>query len=305
MCLCNASLGQQPPPCVSSRNHCMAIPYSPLGNSRQLTRGPPTKVRCGPATSLQPRLPSHGLHRLLSSLRVRLAIRLSAGSQFTGASNGRSAELDVPTIDNSSRCSSASPQTVRVSATRLSRCSRQCSLGGGGCNTIGRNGQNNVAVCQVHFLHVPVANALSTSMAMDQQNEGSCQGSGVHLHHSQKRKASCTMSPKHANVQLLVGLHQMTVPQGAGGGGIWHKALVVGSVGLWRRLLASGPCTFCYDQPASALLRASALPQASPCLGGCPAGGHEATETGLAYAPVSQAHGHNHIVQCFACCTAA
>ena len=34
-------------------------------------------------------------------------------------------------------------------------------------------------------------------------------------------------------------------------------------------------------------------------------GGHEATDTGLAYAPVSQAHGHNHIVQCFACCTAA
>ena len=33
--------------------------------------------------------------------------------------------------------------------------------------------------------------------------------------------------------------------------------------------------------------------------------GHEATETGLAYAPVSQAHGHNHIVQCFACCTVA
>ena len=36
-----------------------------------------------------------------------------------------------------------------------------------------------------------------------------------------------------------------------------------------------------------------------------PRGGHEATETGLAYAPVSQAHGHNHMVQCFACCTAA
>ena len=33
--------------------------------------------------------------------------------------------------------------------------------------------------------------------------------------------------------------------------------------------------------------------------------GHEATETGFAYAPVSQAHGHNHIVQCYACCTAA
>ena len=26
-----------------------------------------------------------------------------------------------------------------------------------------------------------------------------------------------------------------------GGGGGWHKALVVGSVGLWRRLLASRP----------------------------------------------------------------
>ena len=27
--------------------------------------------------------------------------------------------------------------------------------------------------------------------------------------------------------------------------------------------------------------------------------GHEATDTGLTYAPVSQAHGHHHIVQCF------
>ena len=33
-------------------------------------------------------------------------------------------------------------------------------------------------------------------------------------------------------------------------------------------------------------------------------GGHEATDIGLAYVPVSQAHGHHHIVQCFACCTA-
>ena len=33
--------------------------------------------------------------------------------------------------------------------------------------------------------------------------------------------------------------------------------------------------------------------------------GHEATETGFAYAPVSQAHGNNHIVQCHVCCTAA
>jgi hypothetical protein len=29
-------------------------------------------------------------------------------------------------------------------------------------------------------------------------------------------------------------------------------------------------------------------------------GGHEATDTGLAYAPVLQAHGHHHTVQCFA-----
>ena len=29
-------------------------------------------------------------------------------------------------------------------------------------------------------------------------------------------------------------------------------------------------------------------------------GGDEATDTGLAYAPVSQAHGHHHTVQCFA-----
>ena len=40
-------------------------------------------------------------------------------------------------------------------------------------------------------------------------------------------------------------------------------------------------------------------------VGRMPLGGHEATETGLAYAPVSQVHGHNHIVRCFSCCTAA
>ena len=33
---------------------------------------------------------------------------------------------------------------------------------------------------------------------------------------------------------------------------------------------------------------------------GCAMKGHEATDTGLAYAPVSQAHGHHHTVQCFA-----
>ena len=49
------------------------------------------------------------------------------------------------------------------------------------------------------------------------------------------------------------------------------------------------------------------VPVAPGAVGQCAAalGGHEATETGLAYAPVSQAHGHNHIVHCFPCCTAA
>ena len=40
--------------------------------------GPP-KVRCGPAAVLQPRPPPHGLHRLLSSGRVRLASECPKG----------------------------------------------------------------------------------------------------------------------------------------------------------------------------------------------------------------------------------
>ena len=31
-------------------------------------------------------------------------------------------------------------------------------------------------------------------------------------------------------------------------GGVWHKASMVSSGSLWRRLLASRPCTFCYDR---------------------------------------------------------
>ena len=38
------------------------------------------------------------------------------------------------------------------------------------------------------------------------------------------------------------GAPVMGTPDGAAGsGGVWHKALVVGSVSLWRRLLASRP----------------------------------------------------------------
>ena len=54
----------------------------------------------------------------------------------------------------------------------------------------------------------------------------------------------------------------------AGGGGCWHKALVVGSVSLWRRYwpLAFEPSA----KQESVLLRASALPRASTGLGGNP-----------------------------------
>ena len=50
------------------RKHAVAV----VGEAR-VTTGGGSKVRCGPATKLQPRLPSHGLHRLLSSIRVRVA----------------------------------------------------------------------------------------------------------------------------------------------------------------------------------------------------------------------------------------
>ena len=39
----------------------------------------PQKVGCGPTTELQASLPSHGLHRLLSSLGMRLASDCSLG----------------------------------------------------------------------------------------------------------------------------------------------------------------------------------------------------------------------------------
>ena len=55
--------------------------------------GPP-KVRCGPTTVLQPRLPSHGLHRQLSSSRVGLAGKCSIGP--LGCSPGWGAGLVGP-----------------------------------------------------------------------------------------------------------------------------------------------------------------------------------------------------------------
>ena len=66
----------------------------------------------------------------------------------------------------------------------------------------------------------------------------------------------------------MSGLRHTQPRLAVGGGGGWHKVLVVGSVSLWRRLLASRLWTFCYDKQASVLLQASALPRASTFLGG-------------------------------------
>ena len=48
----------------------------------------PQKVRRGPATALQPRLPSHGHHRLLRSIRVRLLIAFPMGPLCCSLSSG-------------------------------------------------------------------------------------------------------------------------------------------------------------------------------------------------------------------------
>ena len=53
------------------------------------------------------------------------------------------------------------------------------------------------------------------------------------------------------------------------------------------------------------MIRFPPQPKTWSIFGGETSGGHEATDTGLAYAPMSQAHGHNHIIQCFPRCTAA
>ena len=59
---------------VSWCRHLVPIPPA-LPNTAAQGRGwASKKVRCGPATVLEARLPSHGLHCLLSSTRVRLTI---------------------------------------------------------------------------------------------------------------------------------------------------------------------------------------------------------------------------------------
>ena len=70
---------------------------------------------------------------------------------------------------------------------------------------------------------------MGTGMGMD----------GVPLPSSRRERTGCV------NAQRLL-------PRARGGGGVWHNALVVGSVSLWRRLLASRPSNFCYDKQARA-----------------------------------------------------
>ena len=78
--------------------------------------------------------------------------------------------------------------------------------------------------------------------------------------HYQRKERPDLMVTKVAKTRAAVALTRAWSSQKIGGGGGWHKALVVGSVSLWRRLLASRLWTFCYDKQASVLLRASALP---------------------------------------------
>ena len=59
------------------------------------------------------------------------------------------------------------------------------------------------------------------------------------LHKKMIRAPVCSIKP---DADSLVGEPVATSKEGlGGGGGGWHKALVVGSASLWRRLLASRP----------------------------------------------------------------
>ena len=53
--------------------------------------------------------------------------------------------------------------------------------------------------------------------------------------------------------------------------------------------------TLRYPTPVSSFPTVNAAPQRHPGEKGQYEQGHEATDTGLAYAPVSQAHGHHHM----------
>ena len=75
------------PVTVAWHNAGQALAKLPFPNGAGFGGVWPQKVRCGPATVLQPRLPSHGLHRQRSTLRVRLASKRSIGPGFSSWSS--------------------------------------------------------------------------------------------------------------------------------------------------------------------------------------------------------------------------
>ena len=90
--------------------------------------------------------------------------------------------------------------------------------------------------------------------------------------------------------------HEVTPPPPAGGGGIAPQNCTIVS----QCKSASAPLAPCKNF----LWRLRRLVFSMLFGPSDRSPGHEATDTGLAYAPVSQVHGPNHIVQCFSRCTA-
>ena len=68
--MADAQLNLQRHPTSSVRRRPLNKLLFHIGLDLRVSRWGPQKVRYGPATGLQPRLPSHGLHFLLRSIRV-------------------------------------------------------------------------------------------------------------------------------------------------------------------------------------------------------------------------------------------
>ena len=126
-------------------------------------------------------------------------------------------------------------------------CTKMCLSAGSAVSRAGGGGGGVVAF----GLYPSLYNRLTVIHSLILWQPRACRGKNrIPQNHGHFKERRCMMYTERAG-------------EGGGGGG-WHKALVVDSVSLWRRLLASRPCTFCYDKQASVLLRAST------CLGGNP-----------------------------------
>ena len=205
-----------PPPALMSTGRCSQ-------------HGWPQRVRCGPAAVPQPRLPSHGLQCPLSSICVRPAIECPVGPLRCSLSSGVEARVLGVWVLGSSLGHSAlrtgfgSWRAWRVPCwviLHLGRvcCCRPCSathlpLGGGGRGwhkgeVNGPPGTSGCAHCFALF-----------------------ETKGTH----------CLFQPTEGQYFGYARVGQLSPRQRRRGVGGWHKALVVGSVSLWRRLLASRP----------------------------------------------------------------